>query len=134
MFKLRKNEDRNLFTMRWTARVIGAASLLLLLLFLFDGSGDRMKMSVGDIIAELIFPVGIIFGLILSWRTELAGGAVTLASVVSFYFIYGWMLEESLMQTWWFVFFAIPGVLFLTYGIAVSNGRTKAGNGLKTLN
>ena len=125
MFEPRENEDRNLFTMRWTARIVGAASLLLLLLFLF-GSFDWTKMSGGDVIAELIFPVGIMLGLILAWRMEFAGGALTLGSVLTFNLIYGLALEESLTHNWWYVFFAIPGALFAAYGVAASNGDAKS--------
>lgn len=131
MFEPREREDRNLCMMRWTARIFGAASLMILLSFLLGESRSWAKMSVGDVIGELFFSIGLMAGLILSWRTEFTGGAITLGSVLTFYFIYGLLLDESLSRNWWFIFFAIPGALFLTYGIAMSDGHAKAENGLK---
>lgn len=132
MFEPRIYEDNNFFMLRWSARIFSAASLIILLLHIFSESSARQITSGDEAIGRLFVPAGLMLGLILSWRTEFFGGAITLASILAFYFIYGLMLEGSLAQNWWVIFFAIPGVLFLTYGITVSSGRSNADHKLGT--
>ena len=42
------------------------------------------------------FPLGALVGLVLGWREELLGGAITLISIAGFYLVYGWLLNSSL--------------------------------------
>jgi|SRR5688572_17519301 len=132
MFEPREHEDNNLFMLRWTARIFAAACLAILFLFIFSESSDWSKVSAAEMIGMLFFPVGLIIGLILAWHRELPGGAIAFGSVIIFYFVYGLLLAGSLRQSWWFIFFAIPGALFLAYGIASASGQTAVGNSAKT--
>ena len=132
MFEPRVHEDNNLFILRWTARLFGAACLAILLLFIFGEDFDWSKISAKEFVGLLFFPVGLIIGLILAWRRELLGGAISAGSVLALYVIYGWFLNGSLGQGWWFIVFAIPGVLFFAYGILSMNGQTAIGNKVRT--
>lgn len=132
MFEPRKNEDNNLFMLRMTARIFAIACLAVLFLFIFGESSDWSKVSGDEIVGLLFFPVGLIIGLILAWRKELLGGAIAVGSVTAFYFVYGLLLNGTLEQGWWFIFFAIPGALFLAYGIALACGQPAIGKNLKT--
>ena len=62
--------------MRWIARTWGIASALLLLVFAFGGR-EHLRFNVGEAIAFLLFPVGVIVGFVISWWRELTGGLVT---------------------------------------------------------
>jgi hypothetical protein len=59
-----------------------------------------------------LFPVGVIAGFVVAWWNELAGGLITLGSVVLFY-----LFLFALSGRWpggpYFLLFAAPGVLHL---------------------
>lgn len=38
-----------------------------------------------EILPMLFFPIGVVAGMVLAWRTELAGGLLTIASLLAFY-------------------------------------------------
>ena len=120
MFNQRKYEDDNLYMLRLTARVFAAGMLAILFLFILNENiDDFLKSTLSQLIGTLFFPVGLIIGLLLAWRNELLGGAIAFGSVMAFYLIYGWLLRGAFVGIgWWFIFFAIPGALFLAYGIA----------------
>jgi hypothetical protein len=132
MLEPRKYEDDNLFMLRWTARIFAIACLAILFLFIFGESSDWSKISSDEIIGLFFFPVGLIVGLIIGWWKEFWGGAIAVGSVAAFYFVYGLLLNGSLEQAWWFIFFTIPGALFLAYGIALACGQPAIGNNVKT--
>ena len=62
------------------------------------------------------FPTGIIVGLLVAFRKELLGGAVTILSLMGFYV---WHLAVSgrLAAGPWFALIAAPGLLFLLVGL-----------------
>lgn len=110
-------ETAALFTLRWTARVLALATLLLLAMF-YIGEG----MNIGEItpreyIGLAFFPIGLTAGFIVAWRNEFLGGVISVASIVAFYLIYGALLSGSIMQGSAFLVFGIPGLLFLIYGL-----------------
>ena len=124
MFNRRNYEDENFYMLRLTARVFAVACLALLFLLILGENLDYwLKAPLNELIGALLFPVGLIIGMLVAWRRELLGGAIALGSVAAFYIIYGLILNSILTGLgWWFIFFAIPGALFLAYGIAASSG------------
>ena len=116
-FSPREYENYFLFFLRWTARILSAACLLILLLFIFGESVDLSKITGKQMVGLIFFPFGFMFGLIFAFWKELWGGAITVGSVASLYLIFGLLLNNSLRLGWWFGLLAIPGVLFLIYGI-----------------
>lgn len=124
IFKLRKSESYFLYFLRWTARILSAVCFIVLLLFIFGENGDPSNITVKQIIGFIFFPVGFMFGLILGFWKELSGGAISVGGVAALYLVYGLMFSNSLWLGWWFAALAVPGALFLIYGILSNLGRT----------
>ena len=102
-------------TIRWTARIWSALSLLFLLaMFIGEGlgSGSWVGLNRHEIILMLFFPLGISLGMLLAWWREGLGGAFTLASLAAFYGVHylfsGWFPGGP-----WFLIVAAPGFVFL---------------------
>src|SRR5215218_9298811 len=101
--------------LRWTARVWGVASAMLLLAFAFGG-GEHLRFTAAETIAFLFFPVGVIAGFAVAWRRELAGSLISVGSLALFYLF---MFARG--GRWpagpYFLLFAVPG--FLHFAIAL---------------
>ncbi len=119
MFTKRENEQTALFILRWSARVLGLMVLFLLTLFYFTGGVGSTEITAREYVGLLFFPVGVAIGFIVGWRNELVGGMISVLSVAAFYLLYGLMLSGSMRQGFAFIIFAIPGILFLTYGVLI---------------
>ena len=133
MFEAKKGEDKNFYGLRWTARILSAICLIILLLFIFGESSDWSKVTGKQFVGLLFFPVGLVVGLIIAFWKEFLGGAIAVGSVAAFYVVYGLLLNASLMQGWWFIVFVIPGALFLAYGIVMTGGQPlKIKSGVKS--
>jgi hypothetical protein len=110
--------------LRWTARLLSAASLLLLSAFLFGEDGIHpSRIKPQEWIGLAFFPFGVGFGLLLGWWKEKLGGLVVITSLVAFYLIYGWLVRGSLALGWYFILFASPGFLFLLSGLLKSEAK-----------
>lgn len=111
--------------LRWTARVLGVASALLLLAFAFGGR-EHLRFTTGEAVAFLLFPVGVMAGFAVAWRRELAGGLVTVGSLALFYlYVLAWS------GRWlgpYFLLFAAPG--FLHVAGALMARRVERGAGI----
>lgn len=95
---------------RWIARIWSVASIALILAFIV---GERsLPSNAREWIGFVFFPFGISAGMILAWRNELAGGALTVASLVVFYLVQRAM-AGVFPQGWAWLVFAAPGFLFL---------------------
>jgi len=99
---------------RWAAKVWSMASVgLVLLIFV----GEALSPSTSDpftpseLVGLLFFPLGTCLGMVLAWRREALGGAVTVASMVAFY---GWMYLDrgDFPRGPYFLLVAAPGILF----------------------
>ena len=104
----------------WTTRILGAACLLILLFFIFGESIDLSKINGKQVVGLLFFPVGFMFGLIFAYWKELLGGTIAVGSVADLHLVYGLLLNDSMRLGWWFGVCAIPGALFLIYGILLN--------------
>lgn len=98
---------------RRLARLWSLVSLFILVVFgVGSAVGDFPRFALRDAIGFLFFPIGIIIGLALAWRRELAGGLVTVISLAAFY-----VQNAVLRARWpagpWFLLLAAPGFLFL---------------------
>jgi hypothetical protein len=117
MGKYEQNSS-TLTILRWIARVWGTAIVALVLLFVLmhTVSPDAPAPTTREWIGLLFFPFGVCAGLVLAWRWEGPGGAVTLASFILFY---AWMFLSggNLPRGPWFAFAAAPGILYLTIGV-----------------
>lgn len=96
--------------LRWTARVWGIASTLLLLAFTFGGR-ENLRFTAGEAVGFLLFPVGVVAGFAFAWRRELAGGLVTVTSL--FLFAVYLFLMSGRSPGIYFLLFSAPGFLHI---------------------
>ena len=102
-------------TVRRIARAWSIASLAFLLVILV---GELMlphaeaPSGLRDLLGLLFFPFGTCLGMVLAWRWEGLGGAITVGSVLAFYATLG-LIDERLPRGPFFALLGAPGVLFL---------------------
>lgn len=118
IFGKREDEEMGLFLVRWTARIMSIAIIMLLALFVFGEDGITTNMTATEWTGIVFFPFGVVAGFIIGWKNELAGGLVSVASLACFYLVYGLAVSGKLPRGIWFAAFSIPGFLFLGYGLA----------------
>jgi len=116
MFEKKENETAFENFLRIVARAISIVSVAIILLFVLGEDFEFRKVTAKEWVGLGFFPVGVLIGLVLSWREELIGGAITLTSIAGFYLVYGWLLNSTLRLGWAFLPFILPGLLFLIYG------------------
>jgi hypothetical protein len=101
---------------RWIARGWSIASIgLIVLIFLGEILFPHAEASfrLRDVILFAFFPIGTFAGMILAWRWELLGGALTVGSVVGFY-VALWIMDGRFPRGPFFLLMAAPGFLFLS--------------------
>jgi glucose-6-phosphate-specific signal transduction histidine kinase len=123
MFERRDHETSFQHVLRVIARAAGVICLAIIVLFLIGEDLVFGYMSSREWVGFLFFPIGVFVGLVLSFREELMGGMITVASVLSFYLVYGLLLNSSIEQGWALLPFLVPGVLFVAYGLFRSSAR-----------
>lgn len=117
MFEQRAHETSVLFGLRWTARLASVVCLAIIFLFFIGEGFDARSVAFREWIGLAFFPFGVLVGLVLAWREEIAGGIVAIASVIAFYLVYGLVLSGNLWQGWAFLPFLVPAALFVLYGL-----------------
>jgi len=115
MFSPRVNEPTHLFALRWIARALSIATIGFILLFLFGEGLNPSEVRPIEWLGLLFFPFGLMFGLVLGWRREFAGGLIGTGSVALFYLLYGLLIFGTIRQGWWILILSLPAVLFLVY-------------------
>jgi hypothetical protein len=101
------------YFLRWSARVLSILSTAVIVLFLTGERFDVSRISGREWIGLFLFPLGVIVGFAVAWWNEGMGGAITTASLLAFYLIYGLLLRGNINLGWAFIVFASPGLLFL---------------------
>jgi|SRR5262245_12795030 len=98
--------------LRWTARIWSIASLVFIGAFVVGSVRDGEFPTERETVALAFFPVGVALGFVIAWWREALGGAITVASLASFYL---WMLaDRGRFPTGpYFILLAAPGFLFL---------------------
>jgi hypothetical protein len=117
MFAPRQNESGFMFAVRWTARLLSAISIGALLLIMFSGGTSLSPATWKEVGLLLLFPLGLLIGLVLGWQEERKGGALALLSVASFYLAYGLLLQRPFTEVSWVLLFLAPGLTQLFYGV-----------------
>ena len=117
MFSPKVNEPTYLFALRWIARVMSVATIGIILLFVFGEGSGWLSVRGQDFVGLIFFPVGLLLGLVLGWRREMAGGLIAVVSILLFYLVYGLAINRNVFQGWAILVLAIPGALFLLYAI-----------------
>jgi hypothetical protein len=102
--------------LRWFARIGSLASVGMLLLFigegLVGGSFDRSQMTWMEWSTLIVFPGGVLLGMLIGWFREEIGGSITAGSLLAFSFVET-VTTRDIASGPWFVLFATPGILFL---------------------
>ena len=94
---------------RTIARFWSVLSTILILLFLFGEGLNPAKFKLIEWIGFIFFPVGVLVGLIISWKKEIAGGIVTIASAAIFALI--------IAVNWFIMALGFPALLFIFHGM-----------------
>lgn len=98
---------------RWLARVLSVIFIGIILLF-FIGEADfsqPVRLTPGEWIGKLFFPVGVVVGMILGWWWEGVGAAVAVGSLSAFY-VLDVIVTGDPPSGPFFVLFTSPGILF----------------------
>lgn len=107
------------------ARLGSIASISLLVLIFWGEAFNPSKISSTEWIGLLFFPIGITIGMVIAWWNEGLGSAVTVGSLVGFYLVYGYVLQNHI-GGWAFIAFASPGFLFLLHWLLRNGGQKHA--------
>jgi hypothetical protein len=103
---------------------IGSIASITLLVLLFVGEPFRPSRISADEWAGLVFfPIGVVIGMVVAWWKEGVGSALTIASLLGFYLVYGYLLRNHI-GGWAFIAFASPAFLFLLHW-ALSSAKGK---------
>ncbi len=102
--------------LRWLARLGSLVSVALLLLFLVGEELHPSQLALAEVVGLLFFPIGVMVGMLLGWRWETLGGAVTVLSLLAFYKVM-YAASGRFPEGIWFALFALPGLLFLYCGL-----------------
>jgi hypothetical protein len=94
----------------WFARITSAASVGMLLLFIFGEGFNPTKLSLKEAALFLFFPFGVMLGMLFGWKSELAGGLISILSLTGFCIIES--IDGGFPGSAFFVFI-FPGFLFL---------------------
>ena len=111
MIDNRYMRNMTMLSLRWIARAGSILSILLLLLFLFGEEFHLAKITLKEWVGLIFFPVGVVVGMIVAWWKEGVGAGITMASLLAFYIVYGFLFGDHLGG--WFILFAVPSFLFL---------------------
>ena len=98
---------------RWLARVLSVIFIGIILLFFF-GEADLsqpIRLTPGEWIGVLFFPVGVAAGMILGWWREGVGAAVAVGSLCAFY-VLDTITTRNPPSGPFFILFTSPGILF----------------------
>lgn len=110
-------------TVRWLARILSIGSFLFIGTFvvgeLAGGTGPAPRPS--EWLGLLFFPIGLLTGLALAWKKELAGGLMAILSVAAFY-VWDYVRSGTCPTGLWFLILSAPGLLFI---IASKMGASK---------
>ena len=94
---------------------VGSIASITLLLMLFAGEGlHPSQVAPRQWVGLTFFPLGVMIGMVIAWWKEGLGAAITLASLLAFYLVYGYFMRYHIAG-WAFIVFASPGFLFLLH-------------------
>lgn len=98
----------------WVARIWSLASIGFVLLFVFADvlSGNGARPTQGEWIGLVLWPTGVVLGLVVAWFRAELGGAIATASLIAFY-LWGFLERGRFPGGPYFVLVAAPGILFL---------------------
>jgi hypothetical protein len=114
MLKHGRDEGVALFVLRWLARALSLFSVGVILLFLVGEGFDPSEVSLRQWAALVMFPGAVVGGMIVAWRREGLGGAITVTGLLALY-LYSFFLNGVLPRGPYLLILSAPGFLFLLY-------------------
>lgn len=108
----------------WIARGFSVLSISVLLLFLIGETdwSHPLRLLPSEVIGLLLFPGGIVAGMIVGWWREGLGAAIGVGSLLVFYAL-DWFVTGTPPSGPWFPIFALPGALFGASWLLRGRGR-----------
>lgn len=100
--------------LRWTARISSVISLVVLSLFMFGGG--EATPSGREWLMLALFPGAVSVGMLVAWRHEIVGGAMTTAAIAGTYAMFRFR-GDGVFPGFWFLVFASPGIMLLIVGV-----------------
>jgi len=102
-------------SLRWTARITGAAIVLVVILFYVgEGGFAEARPTALDLVLLGLFSLSCL-GLVVAWRSERVGGMTNVGGTALFYLVH-FFASGRFPSGWAFAVIALPGVLFLACG------------------
>lgn len=99
--------------LRWTARLSSIASIGLIAAF---ATADAKLPTPQEWMLLILFPGGVVLGMLIGWWKELLGGLLGTASLLTFYAVF-LTSGNPLNKGVWFAVFALPAMLFVASGM-----------------
>ena len=125
MYNHRSNLTVPLAVIELLARAGSIASITLLILIFWGEAFNPSEISATEWAGLVFFPIGVVVGLVVAWWKEGIGSTVTVASLVSFYIVYGFLLRNHIGGMW-FIAFASPAFLFMAHWLLSGAKRSHA--------
>ncbi|QDT61383.1 hypothetical protein SV7mr_39180 [Stieleria bergensis] len=97
------------------ARCGSVVSIALLALFVAGSFGNKNLPNLTEAVGLLLFPGGIVAGMVIGWRKEFVGGCITLVSLLAFY-VWCTFFGGGFPTGPYFFLFSLPGLFFLAAG------------------
>jgi hypothetical protein len=97
---------------RWIARILGSALILLFLIFAIGEGGPNLFRSVPRELVMHLSLIAMLIGILIAWRKELIGGIIIVAGFAIFWII-NYTYSHHLGIGPIFPIFPIVGILFL---------------------
>src|SRR5215813_6418709 len=114
-------------TTRWLARLSSLAAIAYVVVSVFNEIGrNNLPFRPKDLFGLGLFPFGVVLGMVVSWRHEVLGSLLSIASLSGFYGVCE-LIVGNLPGGWVFVAITSPAFLFLLSGaleFAQGRGRT----------
>jgi len=116
MYSNRINLGLPMAFVEFLARAGSVISITLLLLLFQSEALHPSEIAPREWFGLVFFPIGIIVGLAIAWWKEGLGVSITLASLLAFYLVYGYLLRYHVAGLA-FVIFASPAFLFFFHWV-----------------
>lgn len=108
---VRRNPSTISTILRWVARISSLGTFAIIGAFAFGEGTPTAK----EWLILLVFPIGLLIGLLIGWWRDILGGAIAISSVAILYIII--LARGSTTPGPYFALLAVPGVLFLASGL-----------------
>lgn len=93
------SEQQCITGVRWLVRVLAIAVVgFVLVIYVGEGGFNPLRLTPGEAASMVLFWAAVI-GLLLAWRWEIVGGALTVGGILLFYGLH-WFLAGTFPRGW----------------------------------